>query len=727
MWGFNQDSCRKSAVPSAAVVVLLLAFALSIGPAAADAPGDTRWQKLAVPVFRLIAHSGSPLLSTDQGLPHTELPTSVTQDGDGFLWIGTQNGLERWDGYRFRVFTASARELGALPDSFIQVLHTDALGRLWIGTNAGGLARYVPEHDEFVVIPIGDEGTSGKWITSIEDDGAGGLWVGTADGLDHLDGDGRPRSHLRHVEDDPGSLPDDYVRALLHDRDGELWVATAKGLVRCRAHVDRFVPVDLPSKNDPVAMVRTLFQSSDGRVWIGTRRSGVYVVAPGSSVAEPLRPEGLADANSAEILSAAETQAGEIWLGTDGEGILAIEPHSLRAHVIAHSLANPVGLPDDTAWALYRDRAGSIWVGGGRGISHVEPQRSVMTVLGLDATDGMTSSDIVTMLAGKDGRLMLAAGQDGVDLIDPEQSFVGAIRPDATAPETSLPKDNVTALSATEDGDWFIGTRRGLYFADRTLRRVARVPIGNRDAGAQIWTLRYDQKQLWVGGPDGVWALARRPELAPVAQWMVVDQLDLRRASVFAPAPRGAIWIGTMEGLFRYEPAVRKLEPVPLAANSAKGPEAHFVTSLQTDRRGRLWIGANGEGIFVLDLAKPGACGSASLKRIEAGLPNSTIDTLLQDDAGLIWASTDNGIARIDPDSFAIRTIGAGDELTISNYFLGSGLKTTHGELIFGGQGGLSIIRPDWLRGPERRAAHGGHRRVGRQQVRPVGEVQRSW
>ncbi|MFD2500528.1 two-component regulator propeller domain-containing protein [Rhizorhabdus histidinilytica] len=135
-----------------------------------------RWTNLVATVFHNYGR--------DQGLPHP-VPTALAQDRDGFIWIGTQGGLTRWDGYRFRAYKADPEVAGSLPDDWVQILHVDPAGTLWIGGGAGGLARYDALRDRFVPVPLGPSGGR-THIGAIADDGRGGLWVGTDQGLHHL-------------------------------------------------------------------------------------------------------------------------------------------------------------------------------------------------------------------------------------------------------------------------------------------------------------------------------------------------------------------------------------------------------------------------------------------------------------------------------------------------------------------------------------------------------------
>jgi len=158
--------------------LLTLAWVVSTAAMAAQSADTERWTGLSDTLF---THLPAPAAAS---------ANVFAQDGSGFLWIGTQAGLSRWDGYQFRTYKADPRTPGSLPDSYILSLHVDESGRLWIGTSAGGLARYDAERDTFVVYPAGPSGLSGASVTALSGDANGGLWVGTDAGLDHLDASG---------------------------------------------------------------------------------------------------------------------------------------------------------------------------------------------------------------------------------------------------------------------------------------------------------------------------------------------------------------------------------------------------------------------------------------------------------------------------------------------------------------------------------------------------------
>src|SRR5450432_1518316 len=278
MFGFT-----KTLRCALAIVAALIAAAPAVG-AVASAAAVERWAGLADIVFQHIGR--------DSELPNGAVATALAEDGDGFLWVGSQNGLSRWDGYHFHNFRSDPERSGALPDNFIKTLHTDSRGRLWIGTTSGGLARYDRNGDHFITYAAGPGGLSHVSVRAIAEDGAAGMWVATEGGLDHIESDSGAITHLRHVDGDSGSLPDDRVRSLLRDRNGTLWIGTFNGLVRRDRGATRFVPVPLPATPGIVPSAWSFYEDSVGRIWIGTVRNGAFVIEPGETTARAVRESG---------------------------------------------------------------------------------------------------------------------------------------------------------------------------------------------------------------------------------------------------------------------------------------------------------------------------------------------------------------------------------------------------------------------------------------------------
>ena len=321
-----------------------------------------RWTALADPVFQSFVQ--------EQGLA-ASLYNAIAEDGEGFLWVGGGKALFRWDGYHFRGYQADPGNPRALQDSYVLCMHRDPQGRLWIGTSAGGIARYDRETDSFITIGAGPNGLTNSSVAAIADDGEGGLWIGTEGGLDHLAKDGGI-SHWHHRDDEQSSLPDDRVTRLLRDKAGRLWVGTRGGLARLDPGQNGLLRVSLPPPGNPRPTIWAL-AGDEARARLGRNPgAGRLCVRAGSPVYHACRG-GAPEWRDESIGALVEGTPGEMWIGTYGQGIVTYDAATGASHRLRHDPTRQSSLADDQVHALYRDRAGMVWAGV---TGTVRPRRS---------------------------------------------------------------------------------------------------------------------------------------------------------------------------------------------------------------------------------------------------------------------------------------------------------------------------------------------------------------
>jgi signal transduction histidine kinase/ligand-binding sensor domain-containing protein/DNA-binding NarL/FixJ family response regulator len=653
----------------------------------AAAPGlSSRWDKLATPLFE---HLG-----LEQGMPH---PTAMAlaQDGDGFIWMGTQRGLARWDGYRMRTFLNNPSDATSLPGDFIQVLHVDQLGRLWIGTALAGLAMYDKTAERFIRYPAGAHGLSHGAVNAIASDAKGGIWTGTASGLDYLHPATGRATHYRQGTD---GLPDHQVRALMVARNGDLWLGTATGLVRRDAATGLFQDVPIagiagttgPIGNIARDTVLSLHQDSTGAIYFGTLKSGIGRADSGASPGARLLPlAGVPDAHANMVLALAETTPGTLWAATYGGGVIEVNTATGDARRILHQAAVRDSLASDRTAALLRDRSGLVWVSNERAVDMYAPHsRAIGAVFG---GEGMLESAVTAVMADSGNRIWVGLADQGVDLVRPDGIRVAALRPDPARPDHALPNRVVLAMAPAPDGEAYIGTQLGLYRTSAGGMQVRRIALPAANPTPRVGNILPRDGSLWLGTYEG---LLRYDLQADTVRTYVqgpasAGGLTDNRIHAVLDDGKGTLWIGTRNGLNRLHVDSGTVQHIP-------GLPDPLITSLAFDRQGRLWIGMHGGGIAVMT-DQPGANGAPALRRVTAqeGLPSDVVVALIPDARGRIWAATTDGIAIADPATLKARPLARADGVPFRTYFVNAAARTAESDLLFGAFGGLAVVHPD--------------------------------
>lgn len=661
-----------------------------------------------------LAHT--PFQSVNTGLPHPVV-AALAEDGDGFLWIGTQAGLARWDGYHFRL----AKDL---PDQWIQTLHTDQRGQLWIGTRSAGLIRYQRELDQF--IPVSSQ-LSHLAVRAIANAGSNqdAIWLGTDGGLDLLTVSTQKIEHWHHTNKTANRLPSQRIGTLLLDHDNQLWIGTDRGLVRRTGQpgAATLQTIALPLPTDQMADITSLFQAQDRRIWIGTRKHGAFLYDTGKQQILALQKNIALSIDTIYSI----TQAGndEVWLGSFGQGIIAVNTKTLEARRIVRQAGIASSLNDNTIWSMLRDRAGLVWVGTNHGLArHNSTQQAIHSLIGHpENSDGLSFDAITSILSANDGRIWLGLDKNGVNIIDQRAQHVMQIPPDPGLPDTALPKAAINIMQSSGSDTVLLGSMRGLYQITPVSGSqprpdtpgqghefmIKRIQIGQRSQNAIISGLLVQDTSLWIGYWDGLWQQSAaallpkaRSKILPSdifeqigAKFNLPNSLSDQRISTIEAASGGALWIGTGNGLNWYDPATKRLLTMRATSNDTGALTSGRITSLLTDKAGRLWVGTLGGGLHLLET--PAGQFPARFRRFgtDDGLPSANIQKLVMDNSGQIWASSDDHILRIDPQQLTLHRMQAADGIVLGAYMPGAGTRTAQGEILFGSRHGLTVIRPN--------------------------------
>jgi signal transduction histidine kinase/sugar lactone lactonase YvrE len=702
------------------------ASASTLASTPASAPTSAPTTVLALPGVARSGVATSGILSSTPDFPFAEphfetvgdtesIPdgsvTTLAQDNNGLLWIGTQSGLIRFDGYHLHKFVHDPLQINSLPGDYVKAMHVAADGRLWIGTSSDGLARYDPAREQFINYrhdPARADSLGGGSVWAIAGDGAGGLWVGTDQGLHYLSPNAQGFVHFHHEEGNPASLFDDRVRSLLLDGAGRLWVGSVAGLQRLRSDGQGFeAQASDPEQPDSLfgKRIATLFEAQDGKLWVGTGKHGAGWLMPGASkinwqagagapAAGSPAPAIIQDAGMVRTIS--QPHPDQIWLGTENGGVEVLAAHD--GHLLQqfrHDPAIPGSLSLNHVSSLLLDRAGLLWVGSwGGGLQRHNARNLAFRMLRHSPTrpDGLSHGNIASVLELKNGQILLGTNGNGIDILDRQKGLVGGYRHRASAQPrageiANLPGSRVKALAQTPDGSLWAGV--ALVGVVRLLPGAQQWQLCTGLVGDQVFRMVTDASGgLWVGSNTGLayWSeTTQRFESLPMANGKPM------LSSVYAIDidASGRVWAASDNGLWLREPGAKHLIGIHHEPGRADALISDDVGGVLVDRNNRLWI-ATAQG---LERLREWDGQRARFDHVSRGLlavGQNPGANLQQDAQGRIW----NADFMLEPDKPQLHLLSRADGFDIGGSWVGSYSKTHDGLLLFGGPRGLLIIDP---------------------------------
>ncbi|MDC8013622.1 EAL domain-containing protein [Tahibacter soli] len=644
-------------------------------------------------------------LGSEQGLAQNTV-SALYQDRAGFVWIATQGGLHRYDGYRFRIYDHDPNRPDSLPDSFVTAISEDDAGHLWIGTNANGVVRLDSATGAVAHVKSDERAPRPSLratsIVALRHEAGRGLWVGSREGIDLVDpATGRRTSVVRF---EPEGLPLRPLRRFVDSGHGVLFAATSVGLFK----IDRANATAQRLRAPELASTLSAFVTRDGTLYAGTA-DGLYRVdgdGTGARKLWPLAPSPTAVANVSDI---AEDPAGRLWLAVRGAGVAIVDPHAGTSEWLHHQRDLPGSLPEEFTTTLMLDRSGLLWIGGEtRGVATTKPGGGAFTwLVDLEPPRDRINKNVVSAIFGDGDAIWLGTEGDGLkrydrtrdryeDFGDPLARAFGA--------KAALADLRVYAIVPAGADRLWIGSSQGLVELDTKTRQATLVPVdgltgppstaGEREVRALE---RAADGSLWIGTRT-LGLLRWRPDRHETQRWRHddADPAGLPHNMVLALREdrEGRLWVGTLDGLAVVD-ANGRLRNLQGAGSHHDTLSGNLVRAIRQGADGTLWVGTH-SGLNRLDALD---AAGARFSRVLAGdgLPSSTIYGILEDRAGALWLSTNRGIARYDPATRAVRSFSPKDGLQAYEFNGGAAYAGADGELMFGGINGINLVRPEAL------------------------------
>lgn len=645
-------------------------------------------------------------LTTEDGLSNDQV-RGIVQDSHGFIWITTNDGLNRYDGSRVKIYQHDPDDPYSLSSNLVRVPIVDRNNVLWMGTFGGGLIQYDANIDGFINYqhdPDDPHSLSNNSIRILYEDDAGIIWVGTNDGLNKLDRESKQFTRYMHDPEDPNSLGDNVVLSILEDSSGVFWIGTAGGLDRFDPNTGQFIHSSRDTEdltNLSLDAVRSIQEDRSGHLWFGTshglcefdnERTGITCYQHDASDSQSL--------SNNTVISVYVDQTDDIWVGTWGGGLNRFnrntesffryqqhpnDQHNLSSNNIDNIYEDNQGMlwlstdggvnmldgggkpfqhfrsiPDDPnslinneVRSLYTDQTGVIWVGtNGGGLSKFDRRTEEFTHYQHDPDDpnSLSGDAVWAIYEDRKGQMWIGSYGFGLSKFNQDTGQFVHYQHDPNDPQ-SLSNNVVSAIHEDRNGNFWIGTESGLNkFDGYTFTKYHHNPEDPKSlASDDIMTIYEDHS--------------------------------------------GELWIGTVNGLHKFSPTEETFIRYQHDSNDPKSLSHDVVITIYEDQAGTFWIGTGG-GLDKFDRKNE----QFSHYTTKDGLSSETIFGILEDERGVLWLSTAKGLTRFNPRDESFRIYDQRDGLQSDSFLYYSAYaKSQNDEMFFGGTNGFNAFYPDQI------------------------------
>ncbi len=620
---------------------------------------------------------------------------AIVQDSDGFMWFGTMRGLCRYDGYTFLNFTHSITDSLSLSNNNITSIVEDKDKNLWIGTLNG---LNMIERETYQVRRLDSVLKDFKkplHIHSLMIDDEDKLWIGTNySGLLMLNLNTFEIINYRHSDQDTSSIISNTVFSVVRRNERDLLIATNNGL-------DLFDPSTQTFKHIlPDYDVRSLSYYPDSSVFVGIMARGnyYYKLSPDNQLEKKQLP---VEFSSKQLLFMADSD-GNQWTSIRDNGLIFHDDSKNIDHKLLYDKSNETGINSNAILSFYEDRLGNIWIGtfdaginvwekGSKGFIHVKDN---------NLPSGLQNNRVRSMYVDSDGDIWIGTKVNGsLGKFDRDKLTFTHYRHDPNDPH-SLSNDFIFCITEDRPGYLWVGTNNGLNLFEKSTGKTKQVLkehvnpdmiTPDKIRSESIKDLLKDGDSLYIGHAQGMDIYdTKRKTFIHFTQSDEPNSLTDRRVNVIFRDSQDYIWIGTMNGLNRFNKKNGEMRQYLSDPTDSTSISESIIQCIHEDKNGNLWIGTS-LGINLFNRED----NSFTSFTTQDGLPANSISGILEDDHGNLWISTNKGLSKFNPSDTTFINYNVYDGLQANEFGSHAFCKTKNGEMLFGGNNGFNIFHPD--------------------------------
>ena len=632
-------------------------------------------------------------ITSEDGLSQGTVET-IIQDDQGYIWLGINDGLCRYNGYEFKIYKHDEELENSITNNYIVDIKQDNLGNIWVGT-ANGLSKIDTKTDLITNYNMNDEEKSLSHynIGDILITKSGDVLVGTSDGLNIYN---EKKDEFYRIFNKDSDLSSQFIRSLAEDENQNIWVATNNGIdkidIKNNKNIISFKTGDGKfdiSEND-IYVVR---YDPKGYIWAGALKEGLNRIDINTNEVKQYKNDdrdekSLPGNNVKDIL---RDSSGNLWVGTDN-GLAKYNEQTENFATYKNKIYDKTSLVNDEVFSIQEDESGLIWVGTYAGISIFDPNTNIEHYK-KDPFDENSISDnsIHGIYEDKDGLLWVGTNSKGVNVINRKNYNVKHLN--KTSKDYPISDNNINDVVGI-DNKIFIATKNGLNEVDKDLKTINIYNTEDRICNNNITALFADSKKnVWIGTANGISVLnTNTNEIIDITDILTNHNIEDQYIKVIYEDSKGNYWVGCFidGGLVKIDPNKRTIENYRNKKEDKTSISSNNIRSIVEDKNGNIYIGTS------YGLNKLNESNNTFERYLEKdGLSNNTVYGLLVDDNNNLWASTNLGISKLDTNTMTFETFNIIDGFQGNEFNGRAYYKNKSGELFFGGINGLNIFRPN--------------------------------
>ncbi len=648
-------------------------------------------------------------LDINSGLSHNQVLCTL-QDRQGFMWFGTGDGLDKYDGYKFTVYKNDLKDSNSLSENSISAMIEDANGDIWIATSGGGLNKFNKVTNKFTRyknIPNNTNSLSSDFVNGLIQDDKGNFWIGAENGgLNYFEPDKNKFTHYTHNIKDTSSLSDGDARYIFEDKEHNIWVGTfAGGLNLFNSKTKTFTHFRYNAKDSTSLSndnVSAIFEDSKRRLWIGTLGGGFNLFDKNSGqfhrFMHDLRNNNSISVNGVRTIC--EDDYGNIWIGTENGGLAIYNPVTNKFESFLYDEIDNESLSNNSIYSIYKDIYGTMWVGaftGGLNIFSKDANKFAH-YKHTSSAQSLTNNNVLCMAESKKGKILIGTDGGGLNIFDPvTKNFTHLIHKEGNA--RSICGNYVLSTCEDSKGNIWIGTWGDgitVYNPEKnTYIHFKNNPLNPSSLSADnAWVIFEDHdKDIWVGTFFGGLNLYNPGTHSFTRFDDGTGNSSTKIIYTISEDTVGNLWIGTGGGGVQIFNKKNKTFTSLKHDDNRNSLSNDLVNYIYPTHNGNFWINTR-MGLDFYDVKKH----KFTIYTTENGLPSNTIFGLLEDAKGDLWLSTSKGLSYFNLHTNKFKNFSIEDGLQSYEFKMRAFCKITSGKMYFGGINGFNEFSPDSIK-----------------------------